>query len=202
MIPTIRLNWKRYTDGFKAHLERPNVFVPQSERIEPLFYEAGDLENPVVLHFINCRSAGNYIAFLSRFGPLDGGDLVNLKSLIFRAYAFRYNALFTIDNRSAPQERMRFLNTVMKDISLRPTFLSLETTGNGQLVLEAATLDDFMVMELAAIHEAGAVATSCEHCRKAFLTGPRTGRRSHAKYCSDRCRVAAMRARNAAKEED
>jgi hypothetical protein len=39
------------------------------------------------------------------------------------------------------------------------------------------------------------VRSECNKCGKETWTGHRTGRRSHAKYCSDRCRVAAMRMR-------
>lgn len=36
----------------------------------------------------------------------------------------------------------------------------------------------------------------CEHCGFEFVTGVGTGRTKKAKYCSDRCRVYAFRARN------
>ena len=67
------------------------------------------------------------------------------------------------------------------------------------MLLECPHLTQFMTMEIAMIAMHGAKLGTCEHCGAVFLTGPLTGRRSHAKYCSDRCRVAAMRARNAAK---
>lgn len=38
-------------------------------------------------------------------------------------------------------------------------------------------------------------AKACLNCEVTIVTGTGTGRRSHAKYCSDRCRVAAMRKR-------
>jgi hypothetical protein len=60
--------------------------------------------------------------------------------------------------------------------------------------------DDYMALEIATAVEAGATMTACRHCDRRFLFGPHTGRRSHAKYCSDRCRVAAARRRNAPKE--
>jgi hypothetical protein len=57
------------------------------------------------------------------------------------------------------------------------------------------SLRDFMCMECVMIAEAGARLVTCEHCKDYYLTGPRTGRRSHSRYCSDRCRAAAMRKR-------
>lgn len=41
----------------------------------------------------------------------------------------------------------------------------------------------------------------CAHCGDEWWTGTRTGRRSHGKYCSDRCRVASMRERNRVPEQ-
>ncbi|MBB2698297.1 UNVERIFIED_ORG: hypothetical protein GGD59_001761 [Rhizobium esperanzae] len=65
----------------------------------------------------------------------------------------------------------------------------INSAGNVRFVLRADTLYDFMVLETAVIHEVGAAAMLCEHCRKVVVTGPLAGRRAHAKYCSDRCRV-------------
>jgi hypothetical protein len=98
-------------------------------------------------------------------------------------------------------EKVRFLNDMMNadDVIVWPSFIN--SAGNARFVLRADTLYDFMVLETAVIHEVGAVAMLCEHCHKVVITGPLTGRRAHAKYCSDRCRVAAMRARNAAEED-
>jgi hypothetical protein len=64
------------------------------------------------------------------------------------------------------------------------------------MLLKCSSLTNFMKMEIAMAAMHGAKLATCEHCGAVFLTGPLTGRRSHAKYCSDRCRVAAMRARN------
>lgn len=44
----------------------------------------------------------------------------------------------------------------------------------------------------------GCKVANCEYCGARFLTGPKTGRRSTAKYCRDYHRVAAARQRRAA----
>ena len=143
------------------------------------------------------------MSFLSRFGFLrrDNGwlGMAGVKveqerltdSLIERVVSF------------IPRPPTDYANQLMNEggyqVSLRPSF---ETFGGDpllRLVLHPDSLASFMAMEIALAHEAGAVVTWCEHCRKFFLTGPLTSRRSHAKYCSDRCRVAAMRKRNATK---
>ena len=65
-----------------------------------------------------------------------------------------------------------------------------------RLSFDLTDLGNLMLREIVMVVEKDARLTYCQHCRKAFLTGSTTGRRSHAAYCSDRCRVAAMRARN------
>ena len=66
------------------------------------------------------------------------------------------------------------------------------------MLLQSQTLFGFMLMEttMAIVHDAR--VAQCEKCGAVFLTGPLTWRRPHARFCSDRCRVAAMRARQAA----
>lgn len=149
---------------------------------------------------------------LDKPAPADGSELqvvrksepgsVSLNAL--KSFALFMKVHITMTTMVTPigsKERVRYQNDLLEraNVVVHPFFMhSAEAT---RLVLEADTLFDFIVLEVAAIHDAGAVATSCEHCRKIFLTGPLTGRRSRAKYCSDRCRVAAMRVRNAAKED-
>jgi hypothetical protein len=54
-----------------------------------------------------------------------------------------------------------------------------------------------MLMEVAMIVAHDVRVAECEHCGTVFLTGALTWRRAHARFCSDKCRVAAMRARQA-----
>ncbi|AFL49024.1 hypothetical protein ABIE78_005214 [Sinorhizobium fredii] len=243
MIP-IRLNWQLLTDGFEpvefknSNGSKVTIAEPGSARTDPILYEAIHLEDPVVLHFINCETDMEFIAFLARFGTLEeteisksdeiegdieytlgsfqkprssgyrrpagiGSNSVPVILTVLRDRALSLKALINatrVARHIDAKTKVRDLNELMDsaEVIVHPCFVHSE--GTMRFVLKADTLWDFMVMEVAAIYEAGAVATSCEHCRTIFLTGPLTGRRSHAKYCSDRCRVAAMRARNSAKE--
>jgi hypothetical protein len=83
-------------------------------------------------------------------------------------------------------------------LNLQPAFDLAGEGGAPRMLLRCEDLMQFMTMEIAMVAMHGAKLAECEHCKDVFLTGPLTGRRSHAKYCSARCRVAAMRARNAA----
>lgn len=201
MIP-VKLHWKRYADGFQRDAEKPDILRARSGRTDPVTYELAGLENPVVLHLMNCRTDEDCIAFVSRFGPvLQMSNSTLLSNIRELAEGVRARALLSIDKRAHRETGTNFINRMMRGISLRPSYVYSEASGRGRLVMQAASLSHFMAMEFIAIHEAGAVATTCEHCSKIFLTGPLTGRRSHAKYCSDRCRVAAMRARNTVQED-
>jgi hypothetical protein len=82
-------------------------------------------------------------------------------------------------------------------INLLPKFDLAGSKGAPRMLLKCKNLDTFMIMEIAMVAMNGVRFRTCAHCQDVFLTGPLTGRRSHATYCSDRCRVAAMRARNA-----
>ena len=66
-----------------------------------------------------------------------------------------------------------------------------------RLVLAAESLLDYMTMECAFVAMVGARTAACKNCGDFYLTGPLTGRRSHSLYCSDKCRMAAMRKRQA-----
>src|SRR5690606_34743262 len=57
-----------------------------------------------------------------------------------------------------------------------------------RITFAAQNLLGFMLMEVAEVAAKGARTTSCQHCSDVFTTGPTTHRRSHAKYCSEKCR--------------
>lgn len=201
MIP-IRLQWERPADGVELAFDGDAIRA-RTHRDIPVTYEVTNLENPIVLHMINCRSNEDRIAFLSRFGFLrrEAGwfGMAGVKVEQTRLEESLTEPSFSfVPPQIHPTE---YANQLMNEggfqVSLRPSFEEFGDEGL-RLVLHPDSLASFMAMEVALAHEVGAVSTTCAHCRNYFLTGPLTGRRSHAKYCSDRCRVAAMRKRNAA----
>lgn len=221
MIP-VRLKWRRCLDGVDTkygvygevtdtlpngqvhvYVSGDTLFVERSDRFDDVTYRVANLENPIVLHFINCFESGNepaaYGAFLSRFGmPIRKAE-VHIAEMDHLANQFTVGlALSTnIENTS---DKALSTNDFLKNVHLIPTFEFDGPDAAGRLVLQPDSLLGFMAMEVALAHESGAALTSCSHCKKFYLTGPLTGRRSHSRYCSDRCRVAAMRKRN--KQED
>jgi hypothetical protein len=194
--------------GFSANSRTNELcFLSRTDRREPLRLEIQDLTDPVVIQFINAGTDDARIKFFTRFGPLfyeppavgrGGGVLkgTGRESIVdwqkeFRGALEAVSGSNPVDALHAINERFEYL------IKLRPVFDLAGEGGRPRMVLQCSDLWSFMCMEIAMVALQGAKLATCEHCHDVFLTGSLTGRRSHAKYCSARCRVAAMRARNA-----
>ena len=204
-------------DGVElATSEGQRWFRARTNRRAPVRLEIHNLENPVVVEFINAREEADLLKFFSKFGRLsewlyggrrDSNDIFEgnrptsdwtLGHVTNRQKEFRD----WLKSAAGPNqaEALRAMNESLgqsQAIDLTPTFELEAETGNPRMLLKCADLWQFMAMEIAMIAMHGAKLATCEHCGDVFLTGSLTGRRSHAIYCSARCRVAAMRARNA-----
>jgi hypothetical protein len=88
-----------------------------------------------------------------------------------------------------------YLEKILSDIDLKPVLTVARKGAPSRLLLNCGTLASLMLMEVALIATNGVRTTHCQYCHTMFVTGPLTWRRSHAKFCSDRCRVYAMRHR-------
>ena len=218
------LETERCPDG--VELERGNVemtdfqhettydefverFRARSDRRQPIGLEFQNLENPVVVEFVNAREESELARFFSRFG----WDLSDARSTQagFRRVSELWSSpgicshlaerISQLARRSGRFQCARRLagNKQLVRICRHPTrarVRSFREGGTPRMLLKCSSLTNFMKMEIAMAAMHGAKLATCERCSAVFLTGPLTGRRSHAKYCSDRCRVAAMRARN------
>ena len=170
----------------------------RSERTIPVTYEVTDLVNPVVVHLMNCRDDKDRQAFVARFGFLQPDD----GWLGFMPMMERLQERMTIGLVHATPTRPQaniWMNEVAKRVSLKPSFEISSEGGALRLVMHPDSLVSFMALEIALAARGGRRPPPCQHCDKVYLTGPLTGRRSHSKYCADRCRVAAMRKRNQAR---
>jgi hypothetical protein len=206
VVPVI-LKWRRPLGGVKTIEAAPADFLngtTTTQYVGPFSFESddgedfelriSDLEDPLVVRFINAWGKGEVPAFLTRFGPLRREPMYDLEiDLRAEELAIR---LVSSTNQETRWRNANSVNLMLHNVDLKVGFeWDLEVLA-GRLVLRPDTLLDFMRFEIAAAHEAGAVTTECAHCGKVYLTGPLTGRRSHSKFCADRCRVAAMRLRN------
>jgi hypothetical protein len=174
-----------------------------------------DLEDPIVIAFVNATDDDARQLFFGRFGLIGltrfwhdrsgrqwvhGGapdvrrddtlkDQSWFRKLLQSAGGGDATAAMTAVNSALAKHR---------EFNLQPTIQLAGSRGTPRLLLKSESLLGFMLMETAMVVANGARLAECEQCGTLFLTGPMTGRRSHARFCSDRCRVAAMRARNAA----
>jgi hypothetical protein len=205
---------------------RAKVFRHRTGRREPLLRTIENLENPIVVAFVNATDDKQRQIFFSRFGlgseadlllwgrpREDGGALTgdlkltaySLSKVLGREHTVvrqsQYRVLLRVAGAEDRAAAMAAINSAIRldgTLGLVPSFQLAGPRGTPQLLLQSTTLLSFMLMEIAMIVAHGASTAECKKCSAMFITGPLTGRRSHARYCSDRCRVAAMRARNSA----
>jgi hypothetical protein len=174
----------------------------RSGRREPVHVITADLEDPVALQFVNARGEAALVSFMSRY-MYDFQGIVDERSL----YAPDPNlALVRIDAIADLQKRfeeklisLNGPNQVESIISLAPTDRTSVSfhlrDGKPQMMVQCNNLFDFMRLEAGTIGVEGSRLVTCGHCGNLFLAGQGTSRRADALHCSDKCRVAAMRAR-------
>lgn len=184
-----------------------------------------NLENPIVVAFVNAASDRQLQQFFGEFGfvgevphwetlttsrSADGPVFNNVhknddsvcasRALILHNQS-RLRGLLHKAGGEDPTGAMTVIDLDLRRIQsfqITPTLHLAGPQGTPHLLLKSTSLIGFMLMEIAMVITHGVRTTECEKCGDIFLTGHLTGRRSHAKFCSDRCRVAAMRARKAA----
>jgi hypothetical protein len=175
------------------------VFRCRTERREPLHLEIKTLEDPVVVAFLNARDDQARARFLSEHGllvPQSDGEI--LHSEVLRSRDSFAQLLAHIRHRK-PAAAVNAVNEAIaahRSFNLRPALGLVRKSP--QLTLGCESLTAFMLMEVAMFVAHGVREAHCQRCNTLFVTGRLTGRRSHAKYCSDRCRMAAMRERQKA----
>jgi hypothetical protein len=147
--------------------------------------------------FVNARTDEDRANFFSRFGLLTGSE-IDPDEVVQSQGDLR--TLLAIAGGDDSVARIQSVNAALgqhKSFYLQPSLNLGAAGGAPQMLLKPQTLFGLMLMETAMVALHGARFATCQHCTEIFLTGPLTWRRAHAHYCSDRCRVAAMRRRNA-----
>jgi hypothetical protein len=211
----LRLDWTRPVDGVHRIADTEidasrtemddNVYCARTDRVEPYSLTITDLEDSFVIRFINARTEASQINFLSRFGrlthPLDD-SLRLLTPRWFDELRQEFEQWLEASTNTDAATKLYHVREILKEV--RGPRLDAEIsneTGCPRVLSKYDTLKEILFMEIVSASELGARLTYCSNCYDAYLTGPQTGRKSHSVYCSDKCRVAAMRKRNAAKAE-
>ncbi|MEF2559044.1 hypothetical protein VQ044_23005 [Aurantimonas sp. C2-5-R2] len=167
--------------------------------------ESIDLENPLALQYVNTKTPEARIAFMERYGFLDEGIVGadGIEEWPVEWVEDRHEGLCHALTKSfgkSVAEKSTDLNNLLQSAPLK-TSVEFAGDGKGRMVFHPKSLLHLMCLEVttAAINDVD--LARCANCNAAFFTGRMAHRRIDAKFCSDRCRVAAMRKRNAAKED-
>jgi hypothetical protein len=165
----------------------PLWFAHRSDRCEPFIREAVNLEDTLVVRFVNADDDNKRIDFISRFGLPE---------------ACRVPCDWVLD----AQQQLRDLlcdagsGDVGRAVNAAKVSLHLASDNrfslrsDGRVAVTVGSLMSFMRLETAMVVENDARVASCKRCGDLFLYGHGTKRRSTATYCRDICRVGAHRA--------
>ena len=180
----------------------PDWFCYRSDRCkEEMIRQAVDLEDALVVRFINANDDDKRIAFLSRFGLPDvllgirgiGASFTEPRNFILG----RQRILRGLLERACSGENAEAIKAANEALArVQGEQFSLD---GGRMVLTIRYLMSFMRVEIAIAAANSARLAACKRCRDLFLTGPLTKRRSTSKYCSDRCRVGEHRSNKLAR---
>ncbi|RWI92870.1 hypothetical protein [Mesorhizobium sp.] len=194
MLP-ITLEWQVCPDGVRADFDveaKRLYYMHRSGRRTVRAYNISDLSSPIVLSFLNSSDTiEKRENFFAAYGllerPVCADDMVSdaLGTL---------NKAVNVGPLAAHPERVAILNDLLMESTMM--HLGFDYLGPNQamrMVVRPRSLFDLMCAEIAMAAEVDAALTSCENCSRLFYTGHLTGRRSTARYCSDRCRAAANR---------
>jgi len=203
-----------------------SIFRSRSAKRHKLRLETADLRAPYVLAFVNATDDRKLAEFLSRNGFLDSGlsecpatDLhrqqIVMAHLLERAGSNDPQQIAEAINTTTKLEGawMRALKGLLKadpddpeqlaeyhmkivELGAPPTFTAMDD--RGMVFFLCDNLAALMRAEVRLVADRGATFSRCGHCHDGILTGAATGRRGHSRYCSNRCRTAALRARQAA----
>ncbi len=215
-LPDLKLEWQRCPDGVevidlptpppRTEIVRVGFYNLRRQRVPSIFDEVGggwhfrcksddrkrlpltmNLEDPVVVRFINATTIDALIKFFGRYGLPDGRGETAVEVETDRRAGF--TEMLEKAASGDPDLAGPAVARLNKDIRLRPAF----DEQSRRLVLRVGSLRDFMAMEIVLAAVAGARLGRCRSCGSIFLTGLGTGGRSTRKFCGDRCRQRRWR---------
>ncbi len=180
-------------------LPLPSMFLPpegpvrklrwRSLREEP-YIRSLSLKKPLILDFVNAGTEEKLAHFCSQHGLLVAGCEMNFfDAEVSRSYFAR---LLDLHSAGAPEAVVVLFDSLAEawDYRIQPSLSLLQRRPRVQM--RPSSLLAFMLVEVATLIAGGERLMSCDHCRSIFI------KRRTSAYCSDRCRVAAPRARRAA----
>ena len=219
----VEITWARCRDGVELH-DYGSVAVPKFAD-EPRFSLTGalsgrwirnrstevqlynlrlaDLKNPLFEKFINCKSPQDFVEFVRDYGipgpsSYDGLDASETELSTLESVRDGIRRVMDKSVKGSPYECSSAYNSFVMSLrgtALKPLLAIWRNTSAPSLCFQPVNLYGYMAMEVAMAISSAAALRTCLHCSSAFLAGPLTSKRSNAYYCSNRCRVAAQRAK-------
>lgn len=175
----------------------------KTDRFSSISFRVSELSSPYAMRLINARTTKDLANFVNGTGIPDpkGYNHDHRGEYVSTLIDLRddLDDGMHLLNRNDDAARVAWAAEHLHSSSFYPSFEYDEGQRRQRLVFKPSTLADLMRCEVALAMEVGAKLHHCERCGVGFLTGHMTERRASAVYCSTRCRLAALRARNAAK---
>lgn len=207
---SLSLEWQRPRDGVEIVPiseaypgligATGEVIRGRTERLTPISIRVNDLSDPIAIRLINAKAVEDLAQFVARFGIVEptgfnedmrGEGVTTIESLRDDLHDG-----MTLLNSKNDLDRVAWAAEHLHTSHFFPSVEWDEKQCRQRLVFKPKTLADLMRCEVAIAIEAEAALHRCGVCGAAFLTGHTTGRRATAVYCTDRCRMVALRARN------
>lgn len=162
-----------------------------------------DLKKPLFERFINCISPQDFVEFVSEYGipgpsAYDGMDATETELAGMESVRDGIRRVLDKSAKGSAYEGASAFNsfvTALRGTALKPLLAIWQNTAAPSLCFQPVNIYGYMAMEVAMAISSAAALRTCRHCSSAFLAGPLTSKRSNAYYCSNRCRVAAQRAK-------
>jgi hypothetical protein len=216
MASVISLDWQICPDGAEIHddtrfagkalIEFPEgvwrpylgpTFRFRTSKTNWTRHKIENLEAPIILDFVNCKTDADLAAFIGKYGyltrrkPKGPATVRNVREAQSELKNFLKAAVDSDKSKS-----LKWINNAIIGNDAVPLAPRLEFAGHGDglvFTLRPVNLHGLMIMEAVLIAAADSLLHSCLNCGTLFISGTGTGRRSRAQYCSDKCRVAANR---------
>ncbi|MER8872751.1 hypothetical protein NKI04_22990 [Mesorhizobium sp. M0814] len=206
-MTTLYLDWQRPKDGARfdpvpglpplAWGGQEDQFVrANSDAIEQKAFRIYDLKTPLAVAFVNCRSGDDFAGFVAEHGfpwfPNQKFGVIGMEALT----GLRVDLVEGLEgcNLTAHQ-KVELGRCSLGAIAIEPTLEFSRVTNAPRLTMRPGNLAHLMRLEIISAYEDGASFRRCEHCDNGFLTGKNTQGRSTARFCADKCRMAALRKR-------
>jgi hypothetical protein len=203
-MTTLFLDWQRPKDG--ARFDPLETFAPWGGDADQFVRANGmasehrsfrvyDLKTPLSVAFVNCSSGNEFAGFVADNGFPFRADhehgMIGMESLT----GLKKDLLEGLEgsNLVSRFDKVELGRQVLGAVQIEPTLEYSRVTNSPKLTMRPESLSHLMRLEIVTAYELGASFRRCERCDEGFLTGKNTQGRSTARFCSDKCRMSALR---------